>query len=97
MMLAPLSCCKKGAGIIPLFYYNREPIEEPPRVSAIQIEKMAQEDIFVKLLALLQVLSIVVQFVSRQVLSLPSAPLERAALAFVVASTITYILYWRRP
>lgn len=50
--------------------YRNGHIEEFPRVSANQIEKMAQGDTFVKILALDQVLSLIVQLISRQVSSL---------------------------
>jgi hypothetical protein len=81
-----------------LFYcYTKGHIEAFPKVSTIQLEKMAQEDTFVKILALIQVLSLIIQLISRKISSLPMAPLEIAALAFAVSSMITYILYWRHP
>jgi hypothetical protein len=68
-----------------------------PKLSSTQLEKLAQENSFVKILAVLQVLSLIVQLISPKVSNLPSSPLEIAVLAFAASSTITYILYWGRP
>lgn len=68
-----------------------------PRISTAQLEKLTQEDTFVKILALVQVLSLIIQLISRKVSSLPSSQLEIAALAFAASSAITYMLLWGRP
>ena len=68
-----------------------------PRISTVQLSKLADEDTFVKLLALIQAAYLIIELITRAALSLPSSQLEIAALAYACSSLVTYMLFWSRP
>ena len=72
-------------------------IVDQPAIPSYQLAKLDRGGIFVKLLALLQVVYLIVQLAARKAGGLPSSQLEVASLAFAVSSGITYLLYWDRP
>jgi hypothetical protein len=72
-------------------------LKELPEIPPQELEKLSNGDALVKILAILQVLSLVVQLIERQVTSLPISQLEIAVLAFAVSSLITYVILFNHP
>lgn len=68
-----------------------------PSVSATELDALNKGDALVKLLAIVQVLWLIIELISRKVAGLPSSQLEIAALAIAACSFITYLLFWSRP
>jgi hypothetical protein len=66
-------------------------------VHARQLEVLNRGDAIVKVLALVQILYLIIQLITRKVVGLPSTQLEIGALAFSASSIITYIIYWNKP
>ena len=60
---------------------------------ARQLEVLNRGDAIVKVLALVQILYLIIQLITRKVVGLPSTQLEIGALAFSASSIITYIIY----
>lgn len=59
---------------------------------ARELEVLNRGDALVKVLALVQILYLLIQLITRKIVRLPSTQLEIGALAFPASSTITYYL-----
>lgn len=81
-----------------LNYLLKEKIlnEEPP-ISKNEIWDKSKGDVFAKISAVVQLIWLVTQLITRKVLNLPSAQLEILALAFAVCTIFTWIIYWSKP
>ncbi|KAI4157208.1 MAG: hypothetical protein LQ342_008457 [Letrouitia transgressa] len=78
-------------------YLESKGIARLPETPEWQLERLDSSSALVKLLAVIQVLWLIVQLISREIRSQPSSQLEISALAFAVCSIVTYIAYWKRP
>ncbi|KAK5993796.1 hypothetical protein PT974_07233 [Cladobotryum mycophilum] len=73
---------------------NRGVIKKLPE---IEKEGMSRSNDLVKLLALLQLIWLIIQLITRKIRRLPFAPLEVNAVAFAASALIIYIIEWRKP
>jgi hypothetical protein len=69
---------------------------EPP-ISEAEILDKSKGDVFATISAVIQLLWLVIQLVTRKILKLPSSQLEILALAFAVCTSFTYILNYPKP
>ena len=72
-------------------------IDRLPPITEDEINDRSKEDLAVKLLALLQVLQLVVQLLTRRHYDLPTSQLEIAVLSFATCTAITYVFWLRKP
>lgn len=68
-----------------------------PSISEAHIQDKSKSDFFVKATAVVQVLWLVVQVISRAAKHLPISQLEIAVIAFSACALITYALNWSKP
>ncbi|ETS01626.1 hypothetical protein M419DRAFT_80984 [Trichoderma reesei RUT C-30] len=76
---------------------SRGYIDKMPDVATGEIKDKSKGDIFVKVIALGQILWSVFQIIARLVRDLPISPLEVAVVAFAVCAVVIYGLYWGKP
>ncbi|KAK0488399.1 hypothetical protein EDD18DRAFT_595373 [Armillaria luteobubalina] len=67
------------------------------RIPKEELMDKSKGDALSKSISLLQTTWFVVQFFARRTLSLPTTPLETAALAFALLNFCNYILWWHKP
>lgn len=72
-------------------------IQRLPQVSLKEIEDKSKSDAFIKGIAVLQVLWLVVQVIARGAKGLPVSQLEIAVLAFAACACLTYAFSWAKP
>jgi hypothetical protein len=77
----------RGGGFIPRL----------PDIRTEEIKDRCKDDMFVKAIALAQILWTVSQAVVRAVRGLTTSPLEVAVLGFAACAVGIYILYWEKP
>lgn len=80
-----------------ILHFVQQDLVDFPNIQELQLEKLGQRGLLVKVLTFLQVNYLVIQLICRKAGGLPSTQLEITALAFAFCSTITYALYWNRP
>jgi hypothetical protein len=72
-------------------------IKELPFVYKEEIQDKSKSDGLVRILAVIQVLWLVVQMVSRRIVRVSSSALEFSTLAFSSCAFIIYLIEWRKP
>jgi hypothetical protein len=72
-------------------------IDSTPTISEAEITEKGQGDFFAKLSAMLQLLRLVIQLITRKALNLPSTKIEISALSFAICSLVTYTLWFWKP
>jgi hypothetical protein len=72
-------------------------IEKLPRITEDQIDDLNKGDVFLKVLAVVQIMWLCIQLITRLSRRLPTTQLEVVTLAFAVTSIITYALFYSRP
>jgi len=68
-----------------------------PDVRELDITDRCKTDVFVKAIAMLQIIWSSTQIVVRFALNLTVSPLEMSVVAFAVCALMIYGLYWRKP
>ncbi|KAK0760915.1 hypothetical protein N5P37_005854 [Trichoderma harzianum] len=76
---------------------DAEHIEKLPTITEEEIKDKSKGDIFVKLIALGQIIWSTIQIIARAVRRLPVSPLEVAVVAFAISAVFIYGLYWNKP
>jgi hypothetical protein len=79
------------------FLLEHEVIDPTPTISEPEIKEKGQGDIFAKLTAMLQLLWLVIQLITRKAQNLPSTKIEISALSFALCSLVTYALWFWKP
>ncbi|KAK4085541.1 uncharacterized protein Triagg1_531 [Trichoderma aggressivum f. europaeum] len=82
-------------GILTLL--NKEHIDQLPDISEAEIKDKSKGDMFVKAIAVGQIVWSIIQIIGRGIKRLPVSPLEVAVVAFAVCAVITHGLYWYKP
>ena len=72
-------------------------IKQLPNIPEDEIEEKSKGHAFIKMLAVIQVLWLTVQLITRKARGLPATQLETMTLAFSVCSFFTYLLLWSKP
>ncbi|KAF3076609.1 hypothetical protein CFAM422_001088 [Trichoderma lentiforme] len=72
-------------------------IAKLPNMTEEEIKDKSKGDIFVKLIALGQIVWSTIQIIARAVRRLPVSPLEVAVVAFAISAVFIYGLYWNKP
>jgi hypothetical protein len=72
-------------------------LQRLPDVSLKAIQDKSKGDIFVKGIALIQVLWLIIQVSTRAIRNLPVSQLEISVLAFSACAVFTYVLSWAKP
>jgi hypothetical protein len=72
-------------------------LDTKPPISEIEILDKSKKDTFATISAVVQLIWLVTQLITRKVLNLPSSQLEILALAFAVCTIFTWILYYPKP
>ncbi|KAJ4855322.1 uncharacterized protein T069G_10880 [Trichoderma breve] len=72
-------------------------ITKLPNITEEEIKDKSKGDIFVKLIALGQIVWSTIQIIVRAVRRLPVSPLEVAVVAFAISAVFIYCLYWNKP
>ncbi|KAJ6194162.1 hypothetical protein J3E72DRAFT_404602, partial [Bipolaris maydis] len=72
-------------------------LDQEPPMSEDEILDKSKGDAFATISAVVQLLWLVTQLITRKVLKLPSSQLEILALAFAVCTSFTYILNYPKP
>ncbi|KAL6814652.1 hypothetical protein V8C40DRAFT_107654 [Trichoderma camerunense] len=72
-------------------------ITKLPNITEEEIRDKSKGDIFVKLIALGQIVWSTIQIIVRAVRRLPVSPLEVAVVAFAISAVFIYCLYWNKP
>jgi hypothetical protein len=72
-------------------------IDKLPAVTKDEIDDLNKGDLFVKFLAISQILWLIIHFSTRGSRGLPTTQLEVVTLAFAVTSILTYLLLISRP
>jgi hypothetical protein len=72
-------------------------IDSEPPIGEAEIMEKGRGDFFATLMAMLQLLWVAVQLISRKILDLPSTKLEITALSFALCSLLTYALWFGKP
>jgi hypothetical protein len=72
-------------------------IEKLPRMTEDEIDNLNKGDVFLKVLAVVQIMWLCIQLITRLSRRLPTTQLEVVTLAFAVTSIITYALLYSRP
>jgi hypothetical protein len=79
------------------FLLEHNVIDRTPTISEPEIKEKGQGDIFAKLTAMLQLLWLVIQLITRKARNLPSTKIEISALSFALCSLVTYALWSWKP
>ncbi|CAI6337254.1 unnamed protein product [Periconia digitata] len=79
------------------YLIKKKIIDSTPPISKPGIKEKGQGDFFAKLTAMLQLLWLVVQLITRKVRNLPTAKIEISALSFALCSFVTYIFWFWKP
>ncbi|KAL7957755.1 hypothetical protein V8C34DRAFT_324935 [Trichoderma compactum] len=74
-----------------------EHINKLPDITEGEIKDKSKGDLFVKAIAVGQILWSVIQIIGRAARRLPVSPLEVAVVAFAVCAIFIYGLYWHKP
>lgn len=74
-----------------------EIIDKLPSLTEDEIEDLNKGDMFLKMVAVLQILWLCVQLCTRLARRIPTTQLEIVTLAFTVCSISTYLLFLSRP
>jgi hypothetical protein len=72
-------------------------IQRLPKITEKEILAKSKGDIFVKGIAIVQVLWLILQVISRGAKGLPISQLEIAVLAYSACGVLTYALLWYKP
>jgi hypothetical protein len=72
-------------------------IEKLPRMTEDEIDDLNKGDVFLKVLAVVQIMWLCIQLITRLSRRLPTTQLEVVTLAFAVTSITTYALLYNRP
>jgi hypothetical protein len=80
-----------------IYLLQNKVIDSTPTIGKDEIEEKGESDLFAKLIAILQLLWLVIQLISRKVLNLPSTKIEISALSFAICSLVTYTLWTSKP
>lgn len=72
-------------------------IDKLPDVTEEEIKDKSKGDLFVKIIAVGQIVWSVIQIIGRAVRRLPVSPLEVAVVAFAVCAVFIYGLFWGKP
>jgi hypothetical protein len=72
-------------------------IEKLPRMTEDEIDDLNKSDVFLKVVAVFQIMWLCVQLITRLSRRLPTTQLEVVTLAFAVTSIVTYALFYSRP
>lgn len=80
-----------------LYLLDKKAINCTPTITEAEIKEKGQGDFFAKLLAVIQLIWLVVQLITRKTLNLPSTKIEITALSFAVCSLVTYTLWFWKP
>ncbi|EHK24906.1 uncharacterized protein TRIVIDRAFT_30995 [Trichoderma virens Gv29-8] len=76
---------------------QKEVISELPDIKEEEIKDKSKGDMFVKVIAVGQILWSVAQIIARAARRLPVSPLEVGVVAFAVCAIIIHCLYWNKP
>jgi hypothetical protein len=79
------------------FLLEEQILDTEPPISQNEILDKGQGDGFATISAVVQLIWLVSQLITRKVRHLPSSQLEILALAFAVCTIFTYILYYPKP
>ncbi|KAK4958726.1 hypothetical protein LTR10_003522 [Elasticomyces elasticus] len=90
--LVPLPKLTKAHG----FHHEGCPLELP-WISQEDINARLKADVFLKGIACAQIGWLLVQFIARRVLSLPTSSLETRTVAYVVCALFSYCAWWKKP
>jgi hypothetical protein len=72
-------------------------IEKLPHMTEDEIDDLDKGDVFLKVLAVVQIMWLCIQLITRLSRRLPTTQLEVVTLAFAVTSIVTYTLLYNRP
>ncbi|KAL7788058.1 hypothetical protein V8C43DRAFT_288209 [Trichoderma afarasin] len=72
-------------------------ITKLPNITEEEIKDKSKGDVFVKFIALGQIVWSSIQIIVRAVRRLPVSPLEVAVVAFAISAVFIYCLYWNKP
>lgn len=87
--------CKNTESLVQMRRYGA--IQRLPEIKEKEIWDKSKGDAFVKGIALVQVVWLIVQVISRAAKSLPISQLEIAVLAYSACAVLTYVLLWYKP
>ncbi|QYT02627.1 hypothetical protein H0G86_009620 [Trichoderma simmonsii] len=76
---------------------ERNCIDKLPDITEAEIKDKSKGDMFVKIIAVGQILWSIIQIIGRAVRKLPVSPLEVAVVAYAVCAVIIYGLFWYKP
>lgn len=76
---------------------ERKYIDKLPDITEAEIKDKSKGDLFVKIIAVGQILWSIIQIIGRAVKRLPVSPLEVAVVAYAICAVIIYGLFWYKP
>lgn len=79
------------------YLLDKKAINSTPTITEAEIKEKGQGDFFAKLLAVLQLIWLVMQLITRKTLNLRPTKIEITALSFAVCSLVTYTLWFWKP
>lgn len=72
-------------------------IDKLPRMTEDEVDDLNKGDVFLKVLAVVQIMWLCIQLITRLSRKLPTTQLEVVTLAFAITSIFTYALLYNRP